>query len=176
MLTILLSIGTVSGDIYTQMTAILWHFRISLPWTLCLLFGARTALTLILTTADCRLVGVMCGSKQLGKTISVPTEKGDKMRLIDADKLKDDLKAWCVLINKPQFYLVEDADHIIDTQPAVDAVEVVRCKDCESFETVGYKPNQDDPELAFGWCWFLRRTMQCCNFCCFGGRRQDETD
>lgn len=55
--------------------------------------------------------------------------------LISRSRLKEELKSWAIVINKPKFYSVEDADFVIDTQAAVDEVEVdeveiVRCKDC----------------------------------------------
>ena len=44
------------------------------------------------------------------------------MRLVDANKLKADF------IGKR--YGVQAIEYVIDQQPTVDAVEVVRCKDC----------------------------------------------
>lgn len=51
--------------------------------------------------------------------------------LISRSRLKEELKSWAWLITKPQYYHREDADFVIDSQAAVDAVEVVRCKDCK---------------------------------------------
>ena len=55
-------------------------------------------------------------------------------RLIDADKLKQHYSWWGGLIGDDYVSeLVEQKkvfDTIIDVQPTVDAVEVVRCKDC----------------------------------------------
>ena len=48
------------------------------------------------------------------------------MRLIDADRLKAELDAWARIIRKPNCYSREDALHIIDTAPEVNAVPVVR--------------------------------------------------
>ena len=47
-------------------------------------------------------------------------------RYIDADKLKTELDAWARIIRKPNCYSREDALHIIDTAPEVNAVPVVR--------------------------------------------------
>lgn len=57
---------------------------------------------------------------------------GDYMRLIDADALKEELNSWAVDLTKSKFphYIKDDADCIIDTAPTIDAVPVVRCKDC----------------------------------------------
>lgn len=42
--------------------------------------------------------------------------------LIRRSSVKEELKSWAICINHPQFYKVEDADHVIDTIPAVEAV------------------------------------------------------
>ena len=60
-------------------------------------------------------------------------------RLIDADKLKQHYSWWGGLIGDDYVSeLVEQKkvfDTIIDVQPTVDAVEVVRCKDCKWWKT-----------------------------------------
>ena len=55
------------------------------------------------------------------------------MRLIDADALKEELNNWAVDLTKSKFphYIKDDADCIIDNAPTIDAVPVVRCKDCK---------------------------------------------
>ncbi len=55
------------------------------------------------------------------------------MRLIDADKLKQHYSWWDDDERRTLF------DQIVDAQPTVDAVKVVRCKDCDLgvFETYG---------------------------------------
>lgn len=47
-------------------------------------------------------------------------------RLIDADEVAKDI-AW---LNEYDFVIWHDVMERIDKQPTVDAVEVVRCKDC----------------------------------------------
>ena len=72
------------------------------------------------------------------------------MRLIDADVLKKDLT---------RFYDGEVvARKLIDEQPTVDAVEVVRCRDCKhnpKLEWFGCPMaslnEKQRPETA--WCW-----------------------
>lgn len=41
-------------------------------------------------------------------------------RLIDADALKKDLDAWARVINKPKYYVREEALYIIDAMPTVE--------------------------------------------------------
>ena len=98
------------------------------------------------------------------------------MRLIDADALKairfHDLPysqivpADCDTDEKVYAYKLgwNDAiDAIVESAPTVDAVEVVRCKDCTS--------------LYDGWCIDYGIHMDDNEFCSGGERRQtDETD
>ena len=59
-------------------------------------------------------------------------EKGKTMRLIDADRFK----IWLM-----ENYILYDGNRSlkdIDEQPTVDAVPVVRCKDCKWFATYPY--------------------------------------
>lgn len=75
-------------------------------------------------------------------------------RLIDADKLKDIISDTWVLDR-------------IDEQPTVDAVEVVRCKDCKWCHA-GYCEKADDI-ILFG---FPQHEWE--NFyCAWGERRED---
>lgn len=50
--------------------------------------------------------------------------------LISRSRLKEELKSWAVIITKPNYYSRTDADFVIDSQAAVDAVKVVRCEKC----------------------------------------------
>lgn len=74
--------------------------------------------------------------------------------LIDADKLKADF-----IGNR---YGAQAIEYVIDQQPTVDAVEVVRCKDCMyrdgnacDYSSVYVRPN---------------------GYCQWGRRKEDETD
>ena len=67
-------------------------------------------------------------------------QKGEPMRLIDADKLKADVVSWENCYNG--FSDTYDKAMIIDTideQPTIDAVPVVRCGECEYW--TGYCTN-----------------------------------
>ena len=72
------------------------------------------------------------------------------MRLIDADKLKTELDAWARSICKSDVYCREDALYIIDSMPTIDAVQVVRCKDCKQYNTTGCSE-------GLGWCESMDR-------------------
>lgn len=83
-------------------------------------------------------------------------------RLIDADALKETVK-------NERFSGWGNCCVEIDDAPTVDAVQVVRCKDCKHYDT-------KDCADGFGWCnrngtghgstddWY----------CADGGRRNDE--
>lgn len=81
------------------------------------------------------------------------------MRLIDADALLEKMKKTDRYFNIK--FDIEDA-------PTVDAVEVVRCKDCRYFD-------ENDCLEQFYWCNFSedRRTPD--DFCSYGesGARMD---
>ncbi len=85
------------------------------------------------------------------------------MRLIDKDALKVELDAWARIIQNPDHYMREDALHIIDTAPEIDAVPVVRCKDCKHYNTIGCSK-------GFGWCENMDRETSD-NFYCANGEQ-----
>lgn len=59
------------------------------------------------------------------------------MRLIDADKLLE-------VLNKNSVPFNANVNDAILTAPTVDAVEVVRCKDCKEYKYCFFLPNDDD--------------------------------
>lgn len=88
------------------------------------------------------------------------------MRLIDADRLITRLR------KDPLFCLVEPYGIIgvIEAEHTVDAVEVVRCKDCKWWQdnNAGY-PSE--------YCkWDKDETPDYDDFCSMGERREDATD
>ena len=50
---------------------------------------------------------------------------------IEREAAKRELLSWAVSINHPEYLIKDDALHIIDSIPAADAVEVVRCMECK---------------------------------------------
>lgn len=57
-------------------------------------------------------------------------------RLIDAEALKDDILKSAVMIDDRGIQTgYEIAVELIKRQPTVDAVPVIRCKDCEFYST-----------------------------------------
>lgn len=87
------------------------------------------------------------------------------MRLINADEFE-----FYTCVNKSSDYVdgVQSMLEAIDSAPTVDAVEVVRCKDCEySYESIGYII------CSHGVC------CECIvqpDFYCAEGKRRNEND
>lgn len=79
-------------------------------------------------------------------------------RLIDANKFITD--------NKPM--LSSLLMRRINDAPTVDAVEVVRCKDC-----MKYIPCQNLPIGTSKWCDLFDRATCEMNYCAWGERRED---
>lgn len=81
------------------------------------------------------------------------------MRLIDACALQKEYKAR----HGGKRLL------LIDVAPTVDAVPVVRCRDCKR-----YQHEVGDDEYALGWCPFLTiRLVSSNEFCSYGKRKED---
>ena len=100
------------------------------------------------------------------------------MRLIDADELR----AW--LVKAGRFLKLQDdkrtASHAIgkiidhvDKTPAVDAVPVIRCRDCKFWETYGFKGSRKagDPLEWEGGCKKWRGGRLESDFCSYGKKR-----
>ncbi len=110
---------------------------------------------------------------------SVQMEKGEKMRLIDADRLNV-YKAWVEVKTDDDTVIYSGkrkivfADDITDA-PTVDAVEVVRCKDCK-YASLTY-----DGECKYCQRWKEKYDGESVSlyldgdfYCAFGERREDE--
>ncbi len=92
------------------------------------------------------------------------------MRLIDADNVRDlfdaEFKETRKLILAGETHLdnlaegFTEADRVIRQMPTVDAVPVVRCRDCRKFKTYGCRM------VASGYD----------DFCSYGERKGGETD
>lgn len=84
------------------------------------------------------------------------------MRLIDADELA---KKW--IIAGPEPYNT-DAVEVLDSireAPTVDAVPVVRCREC--------KYHEDTSVTEYEHCCLLSKTVRYNDFCSYGERKGD---
>jgi len=81
------------------------------------------------------------------------------MRLIDADNLTQKLYMLTEVLGTELVHIDTIVDHI-ENQPTIDAVEVVRCKDCKWFEKAGcaiYIVDDSDRPKETDYCSFGER-------------------
>lgn len=65
--------------------------------------------------------------------------------------------------------------HDINRLPAVDAVEVVRCKDCKAYRTATATTfYRNGAHVRYCSCDLMGRAMQDDDFCSYGERRADD--
>ena len=50
---------------------------------------------------------------------------------IEREAAKRELLSWAVCMNHPEYLMRDDALHVIDSIPAADVAEVVRCRECK---------------------------------------------
>ena len=81
------------------------------------------------------------------------------MRLIDADKLKDEF------IGKQELWHYTGIRAWIDSAPTVDAVKVVRCSDCKYYNQIG------KTMLCEWWHFSITKAD---DFCSYGERKEDD--
>ena len=93
------------------------------------------------------------------------------MRLIDADALMKDFAAFVAPSNNSDFAPVpnwNDAVSLVGSAPTVDAVPVVRCKDCVAYGEM--YPGYDRRMI----CHKLALTFEPDHYCSMGVRRGTE--
>ena len=93
------------------------------------------------------------------------------MRLIDADKLESG-EVIIPTENGGYEYVEVFYKDDVDNAPSVDAVEVVRCKDCVNCSEC----ITDDGMYIYIRCLRNGATIYEDDFCSWGERREDETD
>lgn len=93
------------------------------------------------------------------------------MRLIDADKLKAFYKHWDSEYSGEELKEYKRIfDSIVDQQPTVDAVKIVRCKDCKYAEW----HDNFEANIAQYFCEFIDANVELKDddFCSKGERRE----
>lgn len=89
--------------------------------------------------------------------------------LISRSALKDEILSWCVCITKPSLLSKDDTMYIVENAPAVDAVEVVRCRDCKHgilYYDCAVECRLDETDYAV-----IREEF---DFCSYGVRRGED--
>ena len=92
------------------------------------------------------------------------------MRLIDADNLAPDIcDAEIEYGTKP----VHFSANAIDFAPTIDAVLVVRCKDCKRWRPSGSKAGKSFSDMEYiGGCEFSKYCRRESDFCSYGERKE----
>lgn len=99
------------------------------------------------------------------------------MRLIDADALAMHLADWQLSSDEEERDVIEEAIRAIDNAPTVDAVPVVRCKDCKHWQPSEYGVVEQPYCKYLG---YIEETgLDICignenDFCSFGERKDDD--
>ena len=88
-------------------------------------------------------------------------------RYIDADALTDDILKSAVMIDDTGIQTgYEIAIELIKRQPTIDAVPVIRCKDCEDCTETKLYDGQ-----RWNYCMRLRCVVKENDFCCWAERK-----
>ena len=87
------------------------------------------------------------------------------MRLIDADKALEQINEW---LDQTRAIPLNTSYHFellgcIEDCPTIDAVPVVRCKECEYYNTTGCSE-------GFGWCESMDRGVSDDFYCANGAK------
>lgn len=90
--------------------------------------------------------------------------------LISREAAKEEILAWARCITNPKYLNTEDAMFVLDNLPSVDAVKVVRCKDCEYFLKAEVNGN------GFLICQVTDKEIFEDDFCSYGERKEENAD
>ena len=89
--------------------------------------------------------------------------------LISRQQAKADIMVWAVSLRNPKLASIDDTLFILDNLPSVDAVEVVRCKDCKHGEL-----NCNLQKKEYVVCELDEYLVWLPNgFCSYGERKED---
>lgn len=102
------------------------------------------------------------------------------MRLIDADELTNevihDMAIVALHSNAKYFSIVNDIvvafRETIDNAPTIDAVEVVRCKDCDSYVELAWWFDDEGKKKECHCCVAHSIPVQPNDYCSYGERRE----
>ena len=66
------------------------------------------------------------------------------------------------------------AESFINAAPTVDAVEVVRCRECQHWKPTGSKAGNSFSDMEYiGGCEFTKYCRRESDFCSYGERKED---
>ena len=106
----------------------------------------------------------------------------NEKRLIDANALKSEFEWLKSVVNESSKDEVMDVMQRIDNAPTVEAVEVVRCKECRWSRGKDHREPTETPKRLICQCfmnhhipapWGARLAVDPEHFCSYGERRSD---
>ena len=93
------------------------------------------------------------------------------MRLIDADWLSEAIHDNVPAPYEDAVFATEDCLTEVYAAPTVDAVPVVRCRDCQHWKPTGSKAGNSFSDMEYiGGCEFTKYCRRESDFCSYGER------
>ena len=94
------------------------------------------------------------------------------MRLIDADLLSEAIHENVSALYEDAVFAKEDCLTEIYVAPTVDAVPVVRCRECQHWKPSGSKAGNSFSDMEYiGGCEFTKYCRRESDFCSYGERK-----
>ena len=95
------------------------------------------------------------------------------MRLIDADRLSEAIYDNVSAPYEEAVFAKEDCLTEVYAAPTVDAVPVVRCRDCQHWKPTGSKAGNSFSDMEYiGGCEFTKYCRRESDFCSYGERKE----
>ena len=95
------------------------------------------------------------------------------MRLIDADLLSEAIHKNVSALYEDAVCAKEDCLTEVYAAPTVDAVPVVRCRDCHHWKPTGSKAGNSFSDMEYiGGCEFTNYCRRESDFCSYGERKE----
>lgn len=94
------------------------------------------------------------------------------MRLIDVDDLIDFIDMGHLRNPLESCFSERDVVCMLESRPTVDAVPVVRCRECKHWKPSGSKAGNSFSDMEYiGGCEFTKYCRRESDFCSYGERR-----
>ena len=95
------------------------------------------------------------------------------MRLIDADRLSEAIHENVSALYEDAVCAKEDCLTEVYAAPTVDAVPVVRCRECQHWKPSGSKAGNSFSDMEYiGGCEFTKYCRRESDFCSYGERKE----
>ena len=95
------------------------------------------------------------------------------MRLIDADRLSEAIYDNVSAPYEDASWAKENCLAEIEVAPTVDAVPVVRCRECQHWKPTGSKAGNSFSDMEYiGGCEFTNYCRRESDFCSYGERKE----